>query len=72
MRDILDLDRYPLDKPGTPEWLAMVDRCRADLALKGMFNLEGLMFETVAADAAADLADAFETESFNHAREHNI
>lgn len=72
MRDILDLDRYPLDKPGTPEWLAMVERCRADLALKGMFNLEGLMFETVAADAAADLADAFETESFNHAREHNI
>jgi hypothetical protein len=20
MRDILDLDRYPLDKPGTPPW----------------------------------------------------
>ena len=32
MRHILDLDRYPLDRPGTPEWHALVARCRADLA----------------------------------------
>ena len=43
MRDILDLDQYPLDKPGTAGWLALVERCKADLAADGMFNLEGLM-----------------------------
>lgn len=72
MRDILDLDRYPLDKPGTPDWQTLVDRCRTDLAAKGMFNLEGLMFNDVAADAAQSLAGKFDTESFNHARDHNI
>ena len=39
MRDILDLDRYPLDKPGSAAWLDVVSRCRADLARDGMFNL---------------------------------
>lgn len=72
MRDILDLDRYPLDKPSTAEWQALVDKCRADLAAKGMFNLEGLMHTGVAAGSATDLASAFETKSFTHARDHNI
>jgi len=31
MRDILVLDRYPLDKPGSPQWQELVRRCRADL-----------------------------------------
>ena len=43
MHDILDLERYPLHKPGSPEWLALVDRCKADLARDGMFNLDDLM-----------------------------
>jgi len=43
MDDILDLGRYPLDRPGSPEWLALVERCKANLAADGMFNLEGLL-----------------------------
>jgi hypothetical protein len=39
MRDILDLEAYPLDKPGTPQWLKLVEKCRADLASAGMYNL---------------------------------
>lgn len=72
MRDILDLDRYPLDRPGSPEWQALVDRCRADLARDGMFNLEGLMHGQIAADAAKEMAPKFKSESFLHEREHNI
>ncbi len=72
MRDILDLDRYPLDRPGTPEWQALVDRCRAELAADGMFSLEGLMKPEVAQGAADALQGKFETESFHHKRWHNI
>ena len=36
MRDILDLDRYPLDKPGSAAWLDLVSQCRADLAHDGI------------------------------------
>jgi hypothetical protein len=72
MHDILDLDRFPLDKPGSPEWQTLVDQCRTDLTKNGMFNLEGLMFPAIAAAAADALKNKFETESFNHARAHNI
>ncbi len=72
MHDILNLDTYPLDKPGSPEWLALVERCRADLARDGMFSLDGLMKEDVAQANADVLEDKFKTESFNHKRAHNI
>ena len=47
MQDILNLDRFPLHKPHSPQWQALVDRCRADLAAQGMFNPEGLNWWTV-------------------------
>ncbi|MCB2135567.1 MAG: 2OG-Fe(II) oxygenase, partial [Rhodobacteraceae bacterium] len=70
--DILNLESFPLDRPGSDEWLALVERCRDDLARDGMFNLEGLMMPDVCATAAAALAPKFATESFRHEREHNI
>ncbi|WP_264210319.1 HalD/BesD family halogenase [Leisingera thetidis] len=72
MRDILDLERYPLDRPGSPDWQALVHRCREELAKDGMFSLHGLMTPETARGAAEALAAKFETESFRHEREHNI
>jgi hypothetical protein len=72
MRDILDLDRYPLDKPGTPEWHALVARCRADLAKDGMFNLEGLVRPEALQQAIAEIRPVMDTLSFTHRRRHNI
>ncbi|MCB1394967.1 MAG: 2OG-Fe(II) oxygenase [Rhodobacter sp.] len=72
MRDILDLDRYPLDRPGSADWQALVTRCRADLARDGMFNLPGFLRPAVAAQAATALAPRFATEAFRHQRRHNI
>jgi len=72
MREFLDLDRYPLDRPDTPAWQALMDRCRADLARDGMFNLTDLMDASVANAAAQALAEKFDTQSFRHEREHNI
>ena len=43
MRNILDLDRYPLDKEGSQEWNAMVAKAVAELDAQGMFNLEGFV-----------------------------
>lgn len=72
MRDILDLDRYPLDRPGSQQWQALVAQCRADLAKDGMFNLEGLVKPAALARAMAEIKPVMETLSFVHKRSHNI
>jgi 2OG-Fe(II) oxygenase superfamily len=72
LRDILDLERYPLDRPGGAPWSALVERCRADLAREGMFNLEGFMRPEALARAAAEVKPAMDTRSFAHTRRHNI
>lgn len=72
MRDILNLDRFPLDKPGTAHWNDLVERCRSDLAESGMFNLEGFVRPDALARAMAEIRPVMETLSFVHKRSHNI
>ncbi|MFK7941099.1 MAG: 2OG-Fe(II) oxygenase [Roseovarius sp.] len=72
MHDILNLAAFPLDRPGSPEWQALVDRCRDDLAMHGMFNLQGLMHPDRAAKTARTLTPRFDSDSFAHERAHNI
>lgn len=72
MRDILDLDRYPLDKPGSPPWHDLVAQCRNALMHDGMFNLEGLVKPAALARAMAEIRPVMETLSFVHKRSHNI
>jgi hypothetical protein len=72
VHDLIDLDRYPLDRPGSPEWQALVAAAQAELAGEGMFNLEDFLRPAaIAADIAA-LAPRFASEAFTHARRHNI
>jgi hypothetical protein len=72
MRDILDLDRYPLDKPGSAAWLSLVETCKVDLARDGMFNLEGLVKPEALAKTVAEIKPVMDTLSFVHKRSHNI
>jgi hypothetical protein len=72
MQDILDLTRFPIDQTGSPEWAALVDTCRTDMAATGMFNLYGLMRPDVAAKTAQSLLPIFDADSFSHTRKHNI
>ena len=72
MRQILDLDRYPLDRPGSPGWETLVQRCRADLVHDGMYNLEGLVRPVALERAVAELLPVIDTLSFTHRRRHNI
>ncbi|WP_350334258.1 HalD/BesD family halogenase [Coralliovum pocilloporae] len=72
MNHLLDLETYPLDRPDSPGYAALVERCRADLATHGMFNLPGFLKEGVAQKAADAATPAMETVSFRHARWHNV
>jgi hypothetical protein len=72
VHDILDLDRYPLHRPGAPEWLALVARCKADLARDGMYNLPGLLRPAALTRAMTEVMPIMERLSFLHKRNHNI
>lgn len=72
MRDILDLDTYPLDRTGSVEWHALVQQCRDDLARDGMFNLPGFLKPEAIAKAMDEVRPVMETLSFVHKRMHNI
>lgn len=72
MHHILDLDRYPLHRPGSAAWDALVAQARADLAATGMFNLPGLVLPQALARAVAEIAPVMDTLSFTHRRRHNI
>ena len=70
--DIIDLNAYPIDAIGSPVWSQLVDRCRRDLELKGMFNLAGFLKPGVAENTVSKLASAMASSSFEHRRSHNI
>lgn len=72
MRDILDLETYPLHQPGSPRWLALVESCKEDLAREGMFNLAGLVRPEALSKAVAEVKPIIDTLSFTHKRRHNI
>jgi len=72
MREILDLDRYPLDKPGSAHWHELVSRCRGDLADTGMYNLDGLVRPQALERALSEIRPVMDTLSCTHRRLHNI
>lgn len=72
INDILDLERYPLDREGSPEWQQLVDESIAALNANGMFNLEGFVRPGVAEKAVAEIRPVMDTRSHVHKRMHNI
>ncbi|MGX5801318.1 HalD/BesD family halogenase [Bradyrhizobium sp. Arg314] len=72
IEDILDLDRYPLDREGSPQWQRLVDESKAALAENGMFNLEGFLRPGIAEKAVAEIRPVMDARSHVHKRMHNI
>ncbi len=72
IRDILDLDRYPLDRPESREYSALVAQCQAELAALGMFNLHGFVRQPAIEQAAAEILPLAERVSYPHQRRHNV
>lgn len=72
MHQYLDLDRYPLDQPNGPAYAALVAKAKADLATDGMYNLPGFMLPAALNQTVSALSPRFDSDSFTHARKHNI
>ncbi|RVB72947.1 MULTISPECIES: 2OG-Fe(II) oxygenase [unclassified Mesorhizobium] len=72
MKDILDLDRYPLDREGSAEWKRLVEASIATLEADGMFNLEGFLRPGVAERAVREIQPVMDSRSHMHKRMHNI
>jgi hypothetical protein len=70
MRDVLDLDRYPIDQADAAAEL--IQQCRSDLATHGMFNLEGFVLPGAIERAAQEIAPLALREGFTHQRSHNV
>lgn len=72
LASVVDLDTYPLEHVGSDDWIALVERCRAELAERGMFELPGFLHPDVVADITARLLPRMASESWEQRRMHNI
>ena len=72
MKDILDLNRYPIDQPGSAAYLQLVTACQNDMAVHGMFNLHGFVRPAAITRAAAEVQPLARTASYTHERSHNV
>jgi hypothetical protein len=72
MHEIIDLERYPLNRIDSPKGRELVERCREDLERDGMFNLAGLMLPDAIDKVVAQTTSLFESGAFTHRRRHNI
>ena len=72
MHTLIDLERFPIDRPESAEYAALVANCQADLAADGMYNLVGFLRPEQAQLAADHLKPEMAENSYNHSRKHNI
>ena len=72
MDKILDLERFPLDRPECHDYTKLVARCQDELGSSGMFNLVGFLRAGVAQACADALTEPMASASFTHKRSHNI
>jgi hypothetical protein len=72
IQNLLDLERYPLDRLDAPAGRALIEGCRRDLAERGMFSLEGLVRPATLARCIEELMPVSEWAPFWHKRQHKI
>ena len=72
MKDYLNLDEFPLDRPDSDAYRHLVDRCRIELERTGMYNLTGFVKPATLDKAVAELAPRMASHSFTHQRKHNV
>lgn len=71
-RDIIDLDRYPIDREGSAEYSGLVLDCKTQLHEQGSFNLEGFLHPDALDRAVREIEPLMASGGFRHARRHNI
>lgn len=69
---MIDLEKYPLDKPDSPAFKALVKDCQAQLDAEGLFNLVGFFTPEAIQATLAHAKPMIEKQAFTHARDHNV
>jgi len=72
MKNLIDLDRFPLHRLESARAEQLIERCIDDLESDGMFTLKGFVRSDAITGLLPGLLQKFETEAFTHSREHNI
>lgn len=72
MKEIIDLERYPLDRADGDAYADLVSYARAALRTDGMVNLFGFLRDASRRKSIATLAPLFDHAAFHHTRSHNI
>jgi hypothetical protein len=72
MRELLDLDRYPIDRAESAGYAELVAYARGELAAHGMFNLDGFVRQGAIERAAAEILPLSDGISYTHQRRHNV
>lgn len=72
MTHLIDLEKYPLDRSESAEYAALVASCKARLSQEGMFDLPGFLLADVTKAAVKAIQPVMKTDSYRHARSHNI
>jgi hypothetical protein len=57
---LVNLDRYPLDAPGSPRWVALLDRVKAQMAAEGCATLPGFLTPEALERSRVDVATSAE------------
>jgi len=72
VHNIIDLQRYPLDRLESEEAKNLVQQCRQALDRDGLFNLDGFLLPRAIEQAIENSTDQLANHSFTHERDHNI
>ena len=72
MRQHLNLNLYPIDRPDSVPYDELIRRCQRDIRRFGMFSLTGFVRLSSIEQCVAELKPLFQTDAFTHCREHNI
>ncbi|HEY2112774.1 MAG TPA: 2OG-Fe(II) oxygenase [Dongiaceae bacterium] len=71
LRSFLDLDRYPLDRPGSSAYRALLAEAQAGLAAQGAIVFEGFLRDSAVARTLAQ-ADPLRYSAFVCGQPHNV
>ncbi len=71
LSDVVDLDRYPIDRPDSDEYRALIADARRELADDGAFVLDGFVRAT-AIGRILPAVDAIEEHAFHATKHHNV
>ena len=72
MKQVLDLERWPLHELDTADGRALVDRCRNELRDTGMFGLAALIRPDALEACVTEVEPLFDSAAFTQSRDHNI